>query len=183
MKNRFLLLFALSISLLFANSAFAENLESASTPAPIVKSAPTAKSASVINLSDEELDILAELLAKHLASMHSNVTEPAGETTSEIALQHTSASEEEKETPGAKNHRKHRRRTEKAGSETKTSEANTQLDSVNSSKDASSDAMTQSQHSSRHKKQRGGRPAYRKRNQSSSSKSGVNSESFSAFKD
>ena len=149
MKNKYLLLFALSLSLLFTNAASAENSDSVATPAP------TAKSASVLKLSDEELDVLADLLAERLALLRSETVVVSDEAVSDAVVQEASASEKENTESKAKKHRRHDRSKDKTSTDASSNDTSAaQLENSDSSSDESPDTAAKSPHSSRHKKHR-----------------------------
>lgn len=170
MKNKYLLLFAFSLSLLFTNAASAENYDSAATPAP------TAKSASILKLSDEELDALADLLIERLAILRTETPADSGETASDAIAQDASDSEEKSAESKANKHRKRSRsKAQTAADDSSTQDSAAQLESSDSSEEKSSDTTDKAHRSPRHKKHRGGKPAAEKKNRSTGSKPSVNS--------
>lgn len=177
MKNKYILIFALSISLLFMNAASAENADSAATPAP------TAKSASVLNLSDEELDALTDLLIERLEILRTETSADSVETASDAVAQDSSDGEEKSTESTANKHRKRSSKAQATADASSNHSSAAQLEISNSSEEESSDTTTKDRRSHRHRKHRGGKPTAEKKNRPAESKTSVNSSTSAGSKD
>ena len=178
MKNKYVLPFALSISLLFTNAASAENSDSAATPQP------TAKPASALKLSDDELDALVDLLIERLAILRNETSADSVETASDAIVQDSSDGEEKSAESTANKVRKHSRSKVQATADASSNHNSAAQPEINnSSEEESSDTTTKDRRSHRHRKHRGGKPTAEKKNRPAESKTSVSSSASAVSKD